>query len=85
MTSSWVNVSPAMPSAHGRLTVTRMRPAGVSEALTRQPALGVHRQLRHQTGDLLRRHRVVTHAPLDHRDGPGPASAQAASGVARER
>jgi hypothetical protein len=34
-----------------------------SEALTRQPALGTHRQLCHQNGDLLGRHRVITHEP----------------------
>jgi hypothetical protein len=51
-----------------------------SEALTRQPALGARRQLHYQPGDLLGRHRTVTHEPLDHRDGPGPATGVAPRG-----
>jgi hypothetical protein len=38
MNASGVNVSLAVPSAHGRLTVTRMRPAGVSDRRARARA-----------------------------------------------
>ncbi|MFT6142892.1 MAG: hypothetical protein ACJARS_000371 [bacterium] len=36
--SSGVNITPAVPSAHGRLTVTRMRPVGVSSSRVRARA-----------------------------------------------